>query len=309
LQSLRQGLQGEQGLVGPPGTKGETGDSGPAGLQGSQGPPGKSIARMFLHALFPGKIDASWIAAKFVPDQPVTITRITLNLKKAGDPCKPQPVVLISDGARGARLPLNGSATALDSGEISLPFAAGANLQIQIPTAPDCPNPPESANIEAVYRMGVSGDALNCGAFTACGSFCTSLASDLQNCGACGSICTVSNATGGCSGGQCVLGSCDSGWANCDGNGPNGCETNLNSDANNCGACGGSCSGQNVSTRSCTAGVCNSVCVAGYQDCNSDKLTDGCETDTVWDRYNCGGCGIECKWWQVCLWGMCVLPG
>jgi len=34
---------------------------------------------------------------------------------------------------------------------------------------------------------------------------------------------------------------CNAGYANCDGNQANGCEVNLTSDSNNCGACGNVC--------------------------------------------------------------------
>jgi len=77
------------------------------------------------------------------------------------------------------------------------------------------------------------------------------LASDTQNCGHCGNVCTIFNASPACIGGQCQVGSCNQGFGNCDGNAANGCEVNFGSDAANCGACG----------HSCTSGVCNNgVC-------------------------------------------------
>ena len=65
---------------------------------------------------------------------------------------------------------------------------------------------------------------------------------DASNCGACSKVCgAVPNATPGCSGSQCGVGMCNVGFADCDGNGANGCETNLATDGANCGACGTVC--------------------------------------------------------------------
>ena len=50
---------------------------------------------------------------------------------------------------------------------------------------------------------------------------------DVGNCGQCGIVCENTNATNSCVAGQCIP-SCSSGWASCDANGRNGCETLLN---------------------------------------------------------------------------------
>jgi hypothetical protein len=47
---------------------------------------------------------------------------------------------------------------------------------------------------------------------------------DPLNCGACGSVCMVSNAIGGCQMGGCVISTCLPGYASLDGNPANGCE-------------------------------------------------------------------------------------
>ena len=54
------------------------------------------------------------------------------------------------------------------------------------------------------------------------------------NCAACGVPCSRSNASSSCSTGACVLGSCTSGFDNCDGNDGNGCETSHASAPNAC---------------------------------------------------------------------------
>jgi len=43
-----------------------------------------------------------------------------------------------------------------------------------------------------------------------------------------------------------------------------GCEININTNTSNCGGCGMACSTTNVATPSCSGGMCNGVCSAGY---------------------------------------------
>jgi hypothetical protein len=76
---------------------------------------------------------------------------------------------------------------------------------------------------------------------------------DPSNCGGCDVVCpTVTNGVVICANGACGLQSCNPGWAHCDLDGPVGCETNVDSDANNCGACNHAC----ASDQSCVGGVC-----------------------------------------------------
>ncbi len=80
----------------------------------------------------------------------------------------------------------------------------------------------------------------------------TNILSDNNNCGACGKLCAqVPNGGPKCSSGQCTIGMCSAGFADCDGLYANGCEVNVNSDKNNCGGCGVVC--QNA----CMNGVCS----------------------------------------------------
>ncbi len=53
-------------------------------------------------------------------------------------------------------------------------------------------------------------------------------------------------------------GECDSGYADCDNDGANGCEVTLATDSSNCGTCGRACEGGTP----CTAGMCAWVTVA-----------------------------------------------
>lgn len=68
----------------------------------------------------------------------------------------------------------------------------------------------------------------------------------------------------------------------CDGEKANGCETNVQEDAKNCGACGKVCALPH-SNPSCAMGICQTECSSpGWADCNG-ILSDGCETNITGD--------------------------
>jgi hypothetical protein len=99
------------------------------------------------------------------------------------------------------------------------------------------------------------------------GTVCSTI-SGLGSCdgtGVCVSANTVSNCGGvnclappfangipACVAGQCTISSCDSGFQNCDGSFSNGCEANISTDVNNCGACGQAC----TPGQQCVSGQC-----------------------------------------------------
>jgi len=112
----------------------------------------------------------------------------------------------------------------------------------------------------------------------------------------------------------CVGTTCPAPYATCT-NDTFRCETNFDSDNENCGACGVACPhGEGVKNLFdaewfCQAGACKMHCdpMFGMSDCNADP-TDGCETDTACDANNCGGCGIKCPDGVQCLRGSCGCP-
>jgi hypothetical protein len=88
--------------------------------------------------------------------------------------------------------------------------------------------PAEYSECRSTYEAGneVSCDGLD----NDCdGSTDEMTGSDVSNCGSCGRVCSLPNAAPACSGGNCVISSCNSGYSNCDGNTGNGCEVNHNS--------------------------------------------------------------------------------
>jgi hypothetical protein len=114
------------------------------------------------------------------------------------------------------------------------------------------------------------------------------------NCGRCGNLCAFANAAATCAAGACVLGACAAGFANCDGNPANGCETDLRTSPANCGACSNRCAPPNA-TGTCAAGVCGlGACDAGFANCDGNAA-NGCEVNTAADAANCGACGNLCR--------------
>jgi hypothetical protein len=83
------------------------------------------------------------------------------------------------------------------------------------------------------------------------------LASDQNNCGACGAVC----ANGACTAGACA---CNAGFADCDADATDGCEAELASSPTSCGACGHDCLGGE-----CAASMCGPASVGSITGINS----------------------------------------
>ncbi len=136
------------------------------------------------------------------------------------------------------------------------------------------------------------------------------------NCGACNRACANTHSTSqSCTAGACTP-TCSPGYGDCSSpsapTADNGCETNLASNANNCGACGRSCDSTHVSSRTCTAGRCDSPCASGWGNCTqpfAPAADNGCETDINTSTGNCGACGRSCSATNVtslaCSGGKC----
>jgi len=82
-------------------------------------------------------------------------------------------------------------------------------------------------------------------------SQCVNTATDVNNCGACGTACTlVPNALTTCVASTCSF-TCNVQFRDCNGAAFDGCETNINVDPNNCGACGNFCPGTPCQNGAC----------------------------------------------------------
>jgi hypothetical protein len=123
---------------------------------------------------------------------------------------------------------------------------------------------------------------------TACGTRCTDTESDPLNCGMCGSACpVVGHAATSCESGGCQL-ACDDGYANCNSDWGDGCETPI-------------AQGETVSSgcavhMGCSGGaihppfmLCGSACI-----------------DLANDPENCGACGNACPPGLLCTNRVCA---
>src|SRR5213075_1430812 len=120
--------------------------------------------------------------------------------------------------------------------------------------------------------------------------------------------CALANASESCVAGACTLGTCDAGFANCDGQAANGCEVDITSSTANCGACNAQCTNLHGTT-SCTAGACVPTCLTGFANCDG-IAANGCETNTQTSTANCGSCGSACSLASataVCSSGACAI--
>ncbi len=100
----------------------------------------------------------------------------------------------------------------------------------------------------------------------------TGTSADVSNCGGCGVVCSTNHIARACANGSCASGVCLAGYADCNGNKQtDGCESNVTTDSNNCGACGFKCvvpnGWGNCSAGKCVFGGCN----GGYHDCGDGK--------------------------------------
>ena len=133
---------------------------------------------------------------------------------------------------------------------------------------------------------------------------------DPANCGSCGLVCSYPHGLPECSGGSCLLDSCTAGWGNCDGQSPNGCETDLNTNPSHCSACDAACPNLPHGQPSCSGGACGlDACDAGWGNCDG-QIPNGCEIDLNNDPGNCSSCGTVCSYSHasgVCAAGACQL--
>jgi hypothetical protein len=106
------------------------------------------------------------------------------------------------------------------------------------------------------------------------------IGADINNCGHCGGVCNLAHTSQLCSSGACVVGTCNNGFADCNGLSQDGCEVNTTTDNSNCGGCGANCSTEctgNVTATSCVASTCEITgCSSGHYNIDG-TCSDGCE--------------------------------
>jgi len=122
----------------------------------------------------------------------------------------------------------------------------------------------------------------------------TDVNTSMSNCGECGSVCALANAVSACKSGACSIVSCQTGYADCDGDPSTGCEVNTKADPQHCGNCSTVCPSQGA-TPVCSGSVCGiSNCPMGKADCDGIS-GNGCEVDTQTSPQHCGFCNNACS--------------
>jgi hypothetical protein len=126
---------------------------------------------------------------------------------------------------------------------------------------------------------------------------CETLLTEIENCGECGIVCEIENATATCSSGTCELDECDDLFADCNDDPGDGCETSLNS-PKHCGECDRACPEPEIGSGSsyvCDQKECKLIdCESGWANCDDDPETS-CDTDIFNSIDNCGSCGRVCS--------------
>jgi hypothetical protein len=159
-------------------------------------------------------------------------------------------------------------------------------------------------------RAHCGGCGRDCATRSACcAGACVDTADDVTHCGRCGASCTTANGSSACRAGACAVATCVTGYADCDNDPATGCEAELASNNQHCGACGMACvAGANAVGR-CEGGRCRVACSAGFGDCDNDP-SNGCEVELASSAAHCGACGAGCpartEAAASCVMGQCA---
>ena len=182
-------------------------------------------------------------------------------------------------------------------GDCNLDIADGCELPLN--TLTDCAS---CGAVCSVPNATTNCDALMCELSTCDEGFadcdaapengCETSLRTPTDCGSCGDVCELPNATATCTEGICAVERCDEGFGNCDGLAENGCETSLLS-IEHCSGCNQSCARVN-GVASCESGACTlTACNSGFGNCDGVDA-NGCEV-SLNTELNCLACGVSCE--------------
>ncbi|MCX7943925.1 MAG: MopE-related protein [Deltaproteobacteria bacterium] len=154
-----------------------------------------------------------------------------------------------------------------------------------------------NSNCECIEGFGDCNNSFNDGCEK-------NLQEDPKNCGVCGQICSLPNATAKCSSGRCAIKACNQGYKDCNSKPEDGCEVDTTSDKLNCGDCNVVCEADNADVK-CEQSKCViSACKLGFANCDG-KYETGCETNIRTSNEHCGDCNNKCPELTSCINGKC----
>jgi hypothetical protein len=96
----------------------------------------------------------------------------------------------------------------------------------------------------------------------------------VEHCSACDDACSFDHADATCVEGACTMGDCEQGFADCNTNPLDGCESELATDPDHCGSCGHACDDDEI----CLDGQCV-FCVDADSDGHHDQACGGDDCD------------------------------
>ena len=152
-----------------------------------------------------------------------------------------------------------------------------------------------------------------------CASTCLTTSDPANGCsGDCTACVAPANGQPACNGpnGSCGLGACNNGFADCDNNASDGCESLLTA-RTTCGSCDNNCAAQGknfCSPDPASGGVvcsdtCNGTDCCGSQACSNPNDPSGTCVDLTNNLANCGACGNVCPNYAnattTCVNGQC----
>lgn len=123
---------------------------------------------------------------------------------------------------------------------------------------------------------------------TSCQGVCVDDDDPNYGCGSC-APCRASHGTATCQNHACVMSACDPGYAECNGKGDDGCETDL-SKATSCGGCSTACAGDSPV---CAPAGDSFACSSGCPLTAPTRCDNTCVA-TATSVNHCGKCGAKC---------------
>jgi hypothetical protein len=165
---------------------------------------------------------------------------------------------------------------------IDASFEAAPTPDVALPPAPDAAN--DTAPVPAIDAGGCANGEKRCD------GLCVSVDEPGYGCAQPGcDSCSLARATASCAGLKCTISACDPGFADCDQDPSNGCETDL-SDPAHCGACNARCgAGAPLCAPQGPAFVCTTGCTA-----QAPTLCGTQCVDPQTSLNHCGGCNTVC---------------